>query len=97
MMKSSYIKNKKQSAEKSEQNKKAKNKSKIRIFFTVVFSLLTVFVLTGVLVTTYVLCHIVSFTNGDVEIDLDDYKKDQSKTSFVYANDKNGKEILIAK
>lgn len=96
-MKSSYIKNKKQSAEKSEQNKKAKNKSKIRIFFTVVFSLLTVFVLTGVLVTTYVLGHIVSFTNGDVEIDLDDYKKDQSKTSFVYANDKNGKEILIAK
>ncbi|NLX94378.1 MAG: hypothetical protein GXZ02_11145, partial [Clostridiales bacterium] len=96
-MKSSYNKNKKRSVGKNEQNKKAKNKSKIRIFFTVGFSLLTVFVLTGVLVTTYVLGHIVSFTNGDVEINLDDYKKNQSKTSFVYANDKNGKEIMIAK
>lgn len=92
-MKNSFNKNNKLEVKKSEQG----NKSKIKLIMTVGLSLVSVFVLTAVLVITYVLGHIVSFTNAGAEISLDDYKKDQSKTSFIYANDKAGKEVMIAK
>jgi penicillin-binding protein 1A len=72
-------------------------KKNARRIFIALFSLLTVFALTATFVIIYVAGHIVSFTNGEAAIDLDEYKINQSQTSFVYAYDKTGKEILIEK
>ncbi len=99
-MKNSFNKNNKhkvKQSEQTEQSNKASNKSKVKLIMTIGLSLVSVFILTSVLVVAYVLGHIVSFTNADAEINLDDYKKDQSKTSFVYARDKAGKDVMIAK
>ena len=92
-MKNSSNKNSKQSVNKSGQE----NKSKTKLILTVGLSLLTIFVLTAILVVAYVLGHIVLFTNAEAKINLDEYKKDQSRTSFIYANDKTGKEVTLAK
>lgn len=95
-MKNGNNKNGNNTVIKSNKNKTI-NKRKTKLIVTTGLSLLTVFVLTAVLVVAYVLVHIVSFTNADVQINLDEQKKDQNKTSFVYANDKAGKEVMIAK
>ncbi len=75
---------------------KKKRTVKSKRIFTLIFSLLMVFVLTSIVVFGYVTNHIISFTNGDVAINLADYKKDQSLTSFIYASDKDGKEVTLA-
>ncbi len=82
---------------KNTQNKKNKNgKQMSRRMLSVVFTLLMTFLLTSFIVIGYVASYIISFTNGKVAIDLNLYKADQSQTSFIYAYDKNGKEVEYA-
>ncbi len=56
----------------------------------VIFSAFAVAVLTGFIVCAYVLGYMISFTNGEIAIDLDEYQANQSQTSIIYAYDKNG-------
>lgn len=46
--------------------------------------------LTAVIVVGYVIGYMLSFTYGDVAIDLDDYQANQSQTSIIYGYDENG-------
>ena len=57
---------------------------------TVIISVLAFCVLTGVIVCGYVFAYMASVVNGDMVIDLNDYKANQSQTSIIYAYDKNG-------
>ena len=57
---------------------------------TVIFSVLAVIALTGIIIVGYVLGYMVSYTNGDIAIDLNEYQANQSQTSIIYAYDENG-------
>lgn len=76
--------------------RKAKRKKKDRSgFFTVFISLLSVGVLTAVIVSLSLLVYIVSFANGELAVDLDDYKNKQDLSTMVYAYDENNEEKII--
>lgn len=86
----------------SKKNPGNKSRSKkaslwVKRAFIFAFSLAMIFSITSIIVVGYVANYIVSYSNGDLAIDLEDYKLDQSLTSFVYAYDKNGKEVEYAR
>ncbi len=57
---------------------------------TVILGIIAVCVLTGIIVCSYVFAYMHSIVSGDMVIDLNDYKANQSQTSIIYAYDKNG-------
>ena len=52
--------------------------------------------LTVVFVGGYVLFNVLSSTHDEVVINLEEYKKNQNQTSFVYAYDEDGKTVELA-
>ena len=81
----------------------AKNKSKIKnindlsktgLAFLGIFSVVA---LTAVVVITYMLINVISTIKGDLIINLDEHKANQNQTSFIYAYDKNGNTVEIAR
>ncbi len=62
---------------------------------TIIISLLITFVIAGLIVVGYVVGYMISFTYGDVAIDLNEYQANQSQTSIIYAYDENGKEFEL--
>lgn len=74
--------------------KSKKNYSKPAIFF---FGFLSVCALTVLVVVSYVLIHVISTVNGDLIVNLEEYKANQNQTSFIYAYDKNGNEVELAR
>ncbi len=79
---------------KTKNSKKNKELSKGSIIF---LSILSVIALTGIIVVGYLLINIISIINGDLIINLDEYKANQNQTSFIYAYDKSGKTVEIAR
>ncbi len=63
---------------------KKQSKAKSATFYTFL-GLICACALTAAIVVGYVLVSVVSFANGDVAIDLEDYKENQNQTSFIYA------------
>ena len=74
---------------------KAKKGAKIALFGFLGF--LCVVVLTVSVVASYILFNAISFVNGDLAIDLEEYKANQNQTSFIYAYDENGDAVEIAR
>jgi len=77
-----------------------KKKSKLSILksiFSVAFAIAAVFLLTSISVFGYVVGNVVSYANGEPKIVLEEYMKGQSRTSFIYAKDKNGEYVEIEK
>lgn len=54
--------------------------------------LMTVFV-----IASYVLFNAISMVNGDLLINLDEYKLEQNQTSFIYAYDEEGEIVELAR
>jgi len=80
--------------------KKAKNSKGKKVFGkigTVIFGILSVIALTGIIVVSYVFINVISTAKGDLIINLEEYKANQNQTSFIYAYDKNGKTVEIAR
>lgn len=78
-------------------NKKAKNKnemSKSKVIFLGIFSIVA---LTAFVVISFVLINVIMKINGDLIINLDEYKNNQNQTSFIYATDSEGKTVEIAR
>ncbi len=78
-------------------NKKVKNKkelSKAKIAFLGIFSVLA---LTAFVVISFMLINVIMKINGDLIINLDEYKNNQNQTSFIYATDSEGKTVEIAR
>ena len=71
-----------------------KGTGKVKATFLGIFA---AFVLTCCVVVSYVMFNFVSTVNGDIIIDIDHYKKNQNQTSFIYAKDKNGKFVEVAR
>ena len=80
---------------KKRKNKKAKKKhGKASLVF---FGILSTIALTAIVVVSYVLINIVMYVNGDLIVNLDEYKANQNQTSFIYAYDENGNTVEIAR
>lgn len=71
------------------QRGKANSKGKFSIK-KLLFYCFCVCVLTAVIVCGYVISYMLSFTYGEVAIDLDEYQANQSQTSIIYGYDENG-------
>lgn len=61
---------------------------------TALLSILLVFVLTIAIVGVSLLIYIVSYANGELAIDLDDYKNNQNQSTMVYYYDANNEAQL---
>lgn len=64
---------------------------------TIFLGFLCVCGLTVVVVASYILFNAISFVNGELAIDLEEYKAKQNQTSFIYAYDKDGVVVEIAR
>ncbi|MBR2869238.1 MAG: transglycosylase domain-containing protein [Clostridia bacterium] len=73
------------------------NSAKKKTAFSVFLGLLCVCVLTVCVVASYVLFSSISFVNGDIAIDLEEYKEKQNQTSFIYAYNEDGSLVEIAR
>lgn len=77
--------------EKKTNHKNINTNQKVKLNYKkVLLGVACVFVLTAVITCGYVISYMLSFTYGDVAIDLDDYQANQSQTSIIYGYDENG-------
>lgn len=74
--------------------KKNKERSKAQIILLGIFCTIA---LTVLVVVAYMLIYVVSYVNGDLVVNLEEYKENQNQTSFIYAYDDNGKTVEIAR
>ena len=77
--------------------KKSNKKKKPSKAAVVLFGFLSTCVLTVLVVVSYVLINVVLYVNGDIVVNLDEYKANQNQTSFIYAYDKSGNTVEIAR
>lgn len=83
------------SNKKSKKHKKhGKPTSKFAIFF---FGFCSICALTVTVVVSYVLFHVITTINGDLIVNLEEYKENQNQTSFIYAYDNEGNEVELAR
>lgn len=79
----------------NKKKKKSKKKpSKVSLVFFGIFSTIA---LTALVVVSYVLISVIMYVNGDLVVNLDEYKANQNQTSFIYAYDENGDTVEIAR
>ena len=84
------------SAEPEKKPKKKRREHKgFRRFGIVVCSLFLIGLISVSTVGLYVLKNMMDFVNGEVAIDLDEYKANQSQTTILYTLDDNGNEIEL--
>ncbi len=57
---------------------------------TIIISAVAAFIVAGIIIVGYVLGYMISFANGDVAIDLNEYQANQSQTSIIYAYNEDG-------
>ena len=80
----------------SAKRKKKKNK-KINKPLLVFYGIISTIALTAIIVVSYVLFNAISVINGDLIVNLDEYKENQNQTSFIYAYDKDGNTVELAR
>lgn len=83
-------------------NKKAKKKKrkkhpKLYVTFLVLFCIFVAGMLTVAIVGGSMASYMDNFINGDIAINLDDYKNSQNQTSIMYAYDSNEKVVELAR
>lgn len=77
--------------------RKNKKNKKINKPLLVVYGILSTVALTAIIVASYVLFNAISVINGDLIVNLDEYKENQNQTSFIYAYDKDGNTVELAR
>ena len=80
----------------SKSNKKRKKKG-VGKAKAVILAVLCALLLSVCLVAGFVIYNVLDYVNGDLAINLEEYKANQNQTSFMYAKDKNGNEVEIAR
>lgn len=79
-------------------NRKPRKEHKVfRRFGIFVFSLMLIGLISVSSIGLYVLKHMSDFVNGQVAIDLDEYKEHQSQTTILFAYDSYGNEVELAR
>ena len=64
---------------------------------TALISILAVMVLTGIAVVAFVGINMISFINGDLAINLEEYKANQNQTTIVYGKNSANEDVEIAR
>lgn len=77
--------------------KQKKSKKKHSMPALAFFGFLSVCALTVIVVASYVLFHVITTINGDLIVNLEEYKANQNQTSFIYAYDSDGNEVELAR
>lgn len=96
--KESDKKPKKEKAKKEPKPKRVpKEHPKLRKFGIVLCALFLVGLISVSSVGLFVLKNMADFVNGEVAIDLDEYKANQSQTTILYTVDDNGREIELSR
>ena len=91
---------KKKKPEKPKKPKKIRPKkdyTKLKRFGTVLCALFLVGLISVSSVGLYTLKYLTDFVNGEVAINLDEYKANQSQTTILYTLDEHGKEIELTR
>ena len=82
----------------SPNRKKTKKKNKkMNKPLLVFYGVISTIALTVLVVVSYVLFNAISVINGDLVLNLDEYKENQNQTSFIYAYDKDGNTVELAR
>ena len=88
---------KKKKAKKPKKIRPKKEYKKLKRFGTVLCALFLVGLISVSSVGLYTLKYLTDFVNGEVAINLDEYKANQSQTTILYTLDENGKEVELAR
>ena len=87
--------------EKKKKKKKKKKRKplspKAKRILTVIVSIILVFALTFTSVSGYVLVNMIKTVNGDIIIDLNQEKAEQSQTTIIYSMDSNNNPVEMAR
>ena len=87
--------------EKKKKKKKKKKRKplspKAKRILTVIVSIILVFALTFTSVSGYVLINMIKTVNGDIIIDLNQEKAEQSQTTIIYSMDSNNNPVEMAR
>ena len=76
------------SKQNTQKHKKPMTKKR-RITITALLALALTAILTASTVGIYVLSFMVSYVNGEPQVNLEEYKENQDQTTFIYAYDAN--------
>lgn len=63
----------------------------------IILSIFSTLALTAFISLSYILISALVYINGDLVVDLDEYKENQNQTSFIYATDSDGKTVELAR
>lgn len=74
-----------------------KKQKKHNKFFVVFWALVLIAFFSVSAVGLYLFYSVYSFANGEIAINLDEYKQNQNQTSFIYAYDDNGNVVELAR
>lgn len=85
-----------QSKQNTQKHKKPMTKKR-RITITALLALALTAILTISTVGIYVLSFMVSYVNGEPQVNLEEYKENQDQTTFIYAYDANNEVTEIAR
>ncbi len=77
--------------------RKQKKHKKINKFLLGIYAVLSIIAVTALIVVSYVLFHVISQVNGDLIVNLEEYKTNQNQTSFIYAYDENNNLVELAR
>ena len=77
--------------------KKPKSPKNLTKKVYILWGILATCVLTVLVVVTTVLVSAIVYVKGDLVVNLDEYKANQNQTSFVYAYDKSGATVELAR
>lgn len=86
-----------QTSGKKNKKKKKKKHTGLFVIFTFLFCVFVAAMLTVIIVGTNVLEYATNFVDGDIVVNLDDYKNNQNQTSIMYAYDDNGNTVELAR
>lgn len=84
------------SKQNTQKHKKPMTKKR-RITITALLALALTAILTASTVGIYVLSFMVSYVNGEPQVNLEEYKENQDQTTFIYAYDANNEVTEIAR
>ncbi len=78
----------------SAKNKRKKRRNPVLSIF---LGIICTGILTVCVLATYVLASAIMYVNGEIAVNLDDYKDNQDQTSFIYAYNEKGETVEIAR
>lgn len=84
-------------AQRSPRKKGTRKKRRMRAWVKVVLSVLAALIIAAIVIAGTVTVYAMRFINGDMAINLEYYKNNQSQTTIIYGKDSSGNDVEMAK